>query len=319
FFLRTGSCATEAAVRIARRRTGQPIILTAGFHGWHDIFQRYPWSDDSTAKDHYIQDFQYDLDILQQMLSWNRGKVAGIVVTPEPSVFPPELLHQSARMAMLHGALLIVDEVLCGLRYADGGYCQAHRVPADLITLSEGLAQGIGLSAVIGTADAMSGADGVYLGNTYLRENRAFVAANLTQQIFEEDGIVARLADSGAVLKRLFHESFASFGIPARVLGSDAMFDIVMPSQRHGSAFVRRCLQYGIYTGYPATYMSNISMGNTFFSTLQEALKGALADYCKDEDMTARVTDRSMIEYCWRAFRATANTCLSNKTYWAQL
>ncbi|SPK77618.1 protein of unknown function (plasmid) [Cupriavidus taiwanensis] len=54
--------------------------------------------------------------------------------------------------------------------------------PADLITLSKGLAQGIGLSAVIGTADAMSGADGVYLGNTYLRENRAFVAANLSSK-----------------------------------------------------------------------------------------------------------------------------------------
>ncbi|UIF88205.1 aminotransferase class III-fold pyridoxal phosphate-dependent enzyme [Cupriavidus sp. UYPR2.512] len=318
FFLRTGSCATEAAVRIARHRTGQPIILTAGFHGWHDIFQQYPWQETPPANDHYIQDFQYDLDILEQQLSRNRGKVAAIFVTPEPSVFPPELLHQIARMAILHGALLIVDEVLCGLRYANGGYCQRHKVPADLITLAKGIAQGIGLSAVIGTADAMSGADGVYLGNTYLRENRAFVAGNLTQEIFEEDGTVARLAESGAALKRLFDESFARSGIPARVLGSDTMFDIVMPSQRHGQAFVRRCLQYGIYTGYPATYMSNVSMGDKFFSALQEALKGALADYCKDEDMTAQVTDRSMVEYCWQAFRATENACLSNKTYWAR-
>ncbi|MFC6839855.1 aminotransferase class III-fold pyridoxal phosphate-dependent enzyme [Xanthomonas theicola] len=42
FFLRTGSCATEAAVRIARHRTGRPVVLTAGFHGWHDLFQQRP-------------------------------------------------------------------------------------------------------------------------------------------------------------------------------------------------------------------------------------------------------------------------------------
>ncbi|MGF6961318.1 aminotransferase class III-fold pyridoxal phosphate-dependent enzyme [Paraburkholderia youngii] len=199
FFLRTGSCATEAAVRIARYRTGRPVLLTAGFHGWHDLFQQPPWSDSPPARDQHIQDFRYDLDLLEQQLVMNRGRVAGIFFTPEPSIFPAALLHEISRLAKLHGALLIVDEVLCGLRYASGGYCQKHGVKADLITLAKGIAQGIGLSAVVGTDEAMTGADTAYLGHTYLRENRAFVAGNLTQEIFEEAGIVARLAESGSV------------------------------------------------------------------------------------------------------------------------
>ncbi|MET2832804.1 aminotransferase class III-fold pyridoxal phosphate-dependent enzyme [Mesorhizobium shangrilense] len=220
FFLRTGSCATEAAVRIARHRTGRPVILTAGFHGWHDIFQQHPWSGNPPAKDQHIQDFQYDLDNLEQQLVGNEGRVAGIFVTPESSVFPPELLQEISRMASPHGVLLIVDEVLCGRRYAKGGYYRKHGVKADLITLAKGIAQGIGLSAVVGTAGAMVGADKAYLGNTYLRENRAYVAGNLTQEISEEAEIAARIAESGLALKRQFQTSFERSEIPARVLGA---------------------------------------------------------------------------------------------------
>ncbi|MGF6439842.1 glutamate-1-semialdehyde aminotransferase [Paraburkholderia youngii] len=228
-----------------------------------------------------------------------------------------ELLHEISRLAKLHGALLIVDEVLCGLRYASGGYCQKHGVKADLITLTKGIAQGIGLSAVVGTDEAMTGADTAYLGHTYLRENRAFVAGNLTQEIFEEAGIVARLAESGSALKRLFLTAFERSKIPARVLGSDSMFDIVLPSEKHGKAFAQKCLQHGIYVGYPATYMSNASMNEVFFEALEPALDLALADYCRSEDMTTPFTDASMVEYCMEAFRTTEKACLSNKHYWA--
>ncbi len=317
FFLRTGSCATEAAVRIARHRTGRPVILTAGFHGWHDLFQQHPWSDNPPAEDRHVQDFQYDLDVLERQLVENEGKVAGIFFTPEPSVFPPELLRNIARIARLHGVLLIVDEVLCGLRYANGGYCQQHGVKADLITLAKGIAQGVGLSAVVGTADAMEGADRAYLGNTYLRENRAFVAGNLTQEIFAEGQIVTRLAESGSALKALFLRSFERNAIPARILGSDSMFDIVLPTLSHGQAFAQRCLQHGIYIGYPGKYMSNAAMDDTFFSALQSALDGALADYRKDQDMTVHVTEASVVEYCAKAFHATERACLSNKHHWA--
>ncbi|NTG18548.1 aminotransferase class III-fold pyridoxal phosphate-dependent enzyme, partial [Agrobacterium rhizogenes] len=264
FFLRTGSCATEAAIRIARHRTGRSVILTAGFHGWHEIFQQYPWSDNPPAKDQHIQDFQYDLDMLERQLAESAGRVAGIFITPEPSVFPPELLQDVSKLATRHRVLLIVDEVLCGLRYAKGGYCQKHGVKADLITLAKGIAQGIGLSAVVGTADAMAGADGAYLGNTYLRENRAFVAGNLTQEIFEEADIMARIAESGAALKKHFQTAFEHSEIPVRVIGSETMFRIVLPTQKHGRAFAQRCLQHGIYSGYPGTYMSNASMDAPF-------------------------------------------------------
>jgi hypothetical protein len=95
------------------------------------------------------------------------------------------------------------------------------------------------------------------------------------------------------------------------------MFDLVLPSLRHGRAFAQRCLQHGIYIGYPGKYMSNASMDNAFFSALQPALERALADYRKDEDMTAQVTDASVVEYCAKAFHATEKACLSNKHHWA--
>ncbi|WP_211288299.1 aminotransferase class III-fold pyridoxal phosphate-dependent enzyme [Xanthomonas theicola] len=220
-------------------------------------------------------------------------------------------------MAKSHGALLIVDEVLCGLRYAKGGYCRQHGVKADLIALAKGIAQGTGLSAVVGTDDAMAGADRAYLGNTYLRENRAFVAGNLTQELFEEADIMARLAENGSTLKRQFQVSFEHHRVPALVLGSGTMFDVILPSQKHGSVFAQKCLQNGIYTGYPGTYMSNASMDEAFFGALQPALQRALLDYRKEADMGAQVTDTSMVDYCAQAFHATRDACLSNKHHWA--
>ncbi|XSC42235.1 hypothetical protein ACF1BQ_027550 [Bradyrhizobium sp. RDT10] len=35
-FIRTGSCATTAAVRLARAHTGVNLVLTSEYHGWHD-------------------------------------------------------------------------------------------------------------------------------------------------------------------------------------------------------------------------------------------------------------------------------------------
>ncbi|MFP4897438.1 aminotransferase, partial [Paraburkholderia sp. EG304] len=85
----------------------------------------------------------------------------------------------------------------------------------------------------------------------------------------------------------------------------------------HGKAFAQKCLQHGIYVGYPATYMSNASMNEAFFEALEPALDLALADYCRAEDMTTPFTDASMVEYCMEAFRTTEKACLSNKHYWA--
>ncbi|MCK1333376.1 aminotransferase class III-fold pyridoxal phosphate-dependent enzyme [Bradyrhizobium sp. CW9] len=35
-FFRTGSCATTAAIRLARAHMGTNLVLTSGYHGWHD-------------------------------------------------------------------------------------------------------------------------------------------------------------------------------------------------------------------------------------------------------------------------------------------
>lgn len=35
-FFRTRSCATTAAIRLARAHMGTNLVLTSGYHGWHD-------------------------------------------------------------------------------------------------------------------------------------------------------------------------------------------------------------------------------------------------------------------------------------------
>lgn len=315
FFLRTGSCATEAATRIARYRTMKPIVITAGFHGWHEQFQQGPWDSIAPTVNQNIVDFQYDLNLLEHYLNKHRGYVAGVFITPEPSFFPPEFIRDVGMLAHKNDTLFIVDEVLCGLRYAHNGYCYHHNIDADLITFAKGLAQGTALSAVVGTGDAMKGADTAYLGNTYLRENRAFVLGNQTQEYFLKFNVIETLQRNGKRLKKTLECAFKEFDIPAVIRGHDALFDVVFPTADFGHKYAQLMLKNGVYIGYPATYMSTIMMDDTFFQKLSDRL-GKVAKELNHLSKRDVLSDCSFTDYASEAFKTTKETCLYNSEYW---
>ncbi|MBJ7554917.1 aminotransferase class III-fold pyridoxal phosphate-dependent enzyme, partial [Marinomonas spartinae] len=282
FFLRTGSCATEAAVRIARRTTGKAIVLVSGFHGWHEIFQQPPWDEKNPCLDNNIIDFKYDLILLEKYIFELNGKISSIFITPEPSIFTPDYIRKISEISERNGIIFIVDEVLCGLRYSSEGYCYKHNIRADIITIAKGLAHATAMSAVIGTEKAMFGADLSYLGNTYLRENKAFALANLTQSFFEEYDVINELRTKGDRLKRLFIDCILKHNIPAKVIGDSTMFDVVFSDDNLGCNFSKLAMLNGIYIGYPATYMSSYAMNDDFFDELKIRLNSTLEELSRE-------------------------------------
>ena len=97
-----------------------------------------------------------DLDALHRCLDRYGREVAALIMEPvmgNAGVIPPHdgFLHEARQAAHEHGALLIFDEVITGLRVAPGGAQECYLVEPDITVLSKALGGGFPISA-FGTA-----------------------------------------------------------------------------------------------------------------------------------------------------------------------
>lgn len=254
-FFRTGSCATAAAARLARVATGRRLVLTSGFHGWHDSYLQVK-ERVIEARDPETIDFGYSLERLQRTLETSGAQVAAVIVTPEVGYFPVPYYQALARLVRASGAVLIYDEVMTGFRYGVGGF---HSVlgggAPDLVTVSKGIANGTALSAVLGTAEIMDAFEETYLGNTYLRELTPFVIAEVTLPILTAGGAIDTMQARGSELLDGFNQVFAEHGIEAQAFGPSAMFDVIFHDDSLGREFYTRLLSDGVLLEYGGTHL----------------------------------------------------------------
>ncbi|MET7466357.1 aminotransferase class III-fold pyridoxal phosphate-dependent enzyme [Nonomuraea sp. NPDC005501] len=248
-FFRTGSCATTAAVRLARVHTGARTVLTSGYHGWHDWQLQYRPSQGLPDRDPDTVDFGYDLDLLDR-LARRRGDLAAVIVTPEVNVFPPAFVREVERITRAHGGLLVLDEVMTGFRYAWGGYHAAAGVSPDLVTLSKGLANGFALSAVAGDAAVMRAARRTHLGNTYQREVTPFAAALATLDAGAGGATIEAMRAAGERLMRGLDRLFEEASVAAWARAWPTMFDVVFADAELGRRFFASLRD----SGYPMEY-----------------------------------------------------------------
>ncbi len=114
-----------------------------------------------------------------------------------------------------HGALLILDEVMCGMgRTGTLHACEQEGVVPDLMTIAKGLGGGYQpIGAVLAQkriVDAMSAGTGFFQhGHTYLGHPVACAAALAVQRVIERDGLLALVRARGASLRTRLEERFA--------------------------------------------------------------------------------------------------------------
>ena len=84
-FLKTGSEANAAAVRVARAATGRDVLAIGGYHGWHDWYAVTTPRPKGIPKDlaKLVVPFTYnDLASLEAALDEHRGRVAAVIMEP---------------------------------------------------------------------------------------------------------------------------------------------------------------------------------------------------------------------------------------------
>jgi glutamate-1-semialdehyde 2,1-aminomutase len=171
-FANSGTEADVSAVRLARAYTGRPKIVQfeGHYHGWSDtLFNRYHAPLDELSSGPYgpalpgtrgLNGAPYeslvvrwnDFDSLERCLDDHPGQIAAVVMEPvmgNAGVIPPQPNYlENVRAATKdHGALLIFDEVITGMRVAAGGGQELYGVRPDITVISKALGGGYPVAA----------------------------------------------------------------------------------------------------------------------------------------------------------------------------
>lgn len=236
---RTGGEANAIAVRIARATTGKNRVAICGYHGWHDWYLAANLATNSALDGHLMpglapagvpiqmrgttQPFEFnDESSLEGILS--QGDVAAVVMEIERNQKPNQaFLDRVRELCSSNGALLVVDECTSGFRENFGGLHLEYGLRPDLALFGKAIGNGYAITAVLGSEDAMLGAQSSFISSTFWSERLGPVAALATLSRMEETVSWAVNAETGRRVKNSWKGVFDSLGIEASVFGLDAM------------------------------------------------------------------------------------------------
>lgn len=262
FFVKTGSDATTAAIRVSRGYTGKKKILRCGYHGWHDwcvevkggVLEKLY---EDTHEFHYN-----DLNSLEKLLEQFKGDVAAIIITPiahplahEIETPKPGYLEGVRHLADRFGAVLIFDEVRTGFRVALGGAQLKYGVRPDIGVFGKALANGYPIGAVCGLKKIFEPVtDGkVFVSSTFFPNSLEMVAALKTIEILERENVIESIWKKGEDFLKGLSDAAKKTGAPVTISGIPPMPCITFNKDDQGrykelrKKFYTHCIRGGIF------------------------------------------------------------------------
>lgn len=247
-FLKTGSDATTASIRIARAHTNRIKVMRCGYHGWHDWCVEMKGGIPPKFYEDVFE-FRYnDLDQLEDLMKQHGDQTAAIIMTPfghplhqkmeEPK---PGFLEGVRALATKYGAVLIFDEIRTGFRLRLGGAQQLYGVTPDLAVLGKGMANGYAISVVTGKAEVMmAAAQKLFISSTFFPNSDGFIAALKTIEILERDNVLAQIWERGGRFLKKVQEIIDKYEVGAELSGVAPMFFITFKKDEAGTYRAKR-------------------------------------------------------------------------------
>jgi glutamate-1-semialdehyde 2,1-aminomutase len=267
-FAKNGSDATTAAVKLARAVTGRPLVALCSDHAFFSIddwfIARTPMSAGIPGEIGELTiGFPYgDLAATEELLTRHEGQVACLILEAATQHDPPAGYLEGLRdLAHRHGALLIFDEMITGFRFSAAGAQGLYGVTPDLSTFGKALGNGFAVSALAGRREFMErgglrdNRERVFLlSTTHGAETHALAAAIATMNVYESEGISARLHELGDKLAAGVREVAAAAGVQDHVVvrgrASNLVFgtldENLVPSQPYRTLFLRELILGGV-------------------------------------------------------------------------
>jgi glutamate-1-semialdehyde 2,1-aminomutase len=207
--------------------------------------------------------FRYnDLASLETLFDEHPDRIAAVVLEAETTT-PPEagFLDSLIALSRGRGALVILDEMITGFRWHNGGARAFHRMDPDLLAYGKALGNGFAVSALVGRREIME-LGGLrhrrprvfLLSTTFGAEYPALAAACAVIRTYREEPVVETLWRQGQRLADGVRRVVSAAGL-------DGYFDVAgrpcnlvyvardaerRPSQAFRTLFLRETLRRGL-------------------------------------------------------------------------
>lgn len=205
-FVKNGSDATAAAVRLARAYTGRDIVAVCGYHGMDD------WYIGTTVNNLGVPEqiselgktFEYNnIESLKALFEKYTGQIAAVILEPIQAEGPKNgFLEELKKIVHANGAILIFDEVVSGFRYALGGASELYKVTPDLAAIGKGMGNGLSISAVVGRKELLELIEtkNVFISTTFGGETLSIAGALEAIKILEQSGTYEKIWNLGTMM-----------------------------------------------------------------------------------------------------------------------
>ena len=266
FLCNSGAEANEAAIKLARkwataqgREPGRRVILSfsGGFHG------RTLAAVTATAQPKYHEGFEplpggfrySDFNDLAAAAAAMVGDdVCAVLVEPvqgEGGVTPAtdEFLHGLRALCDRHGALLVLDEIQCGMGRSGHLFaCHGYGVVPDVVTLAKALGSGFPIGAMLvgeRAAEVMQfGSHGSTFGGNPLAASVALAALHE----LSSPALQANVERQSSAIRDALASLDAEFGLFAQIRGRGLMIGAQLRTKHAGKAadVLDRCVDHGL-------------------------------------------------------------------------
>lgn len=285
-FANSGAEAVENAVKIARKFTGRPGIVsfTRAFHGRTLLgmsltskvkpykFQMGPFAP-ATYKAPFpypfhkpasMTDDEYVAFCLKQFEEFFLTEVAveevaAVIMEPVQGeggfIVPPKAFVQGVyNFCKNNGILFIADEIQTGFCRTGSMFAvsQFDIVP-DIMTMSKSIAAGLPISAVTGRAEVMDAPNPGEIGGTYNGSPLACVAALAVIEKMEREDLAGRSQKIGETIRNHFSALQAEFPAIGDVRGMGAMCAVEFvdpatgaPAKELVAKLIKGCYESGV-------------------------------------------------------------------------
>lgn len=222
FFAVCGATANEAALKIAKKHGNRKrpdgdyeiVALHRSFHG------RTMGALSATGSRKYQRPFEPlvpgfrhieadDLDALREAVTHKTAAVLLETVMGEGGVrdLSPEFLREAQSLCREHDALLILDEVQCGVGRTGKWFAfQHHGLEPDLVTLAKGLGGGVPIGAVLARGKAATILEPGDHGTTFGGNPLSTAAALAVLDTIEHSDLLAHASRLGGMMRKALLE-----------------------------------------------------------------------------------------------------------------
>lgn len=267
-FAKDGSSITTAAIKLARAHTGRDKIALCGDH---PFFAVHDWFIGTTEIDGGIPQetknrslkFRYDdIDSLFALFREHPGEIAAVIMEPAKYSDPSDgYLQRVQDLCSEHGAVFVLDEMITGFRWHNGGAQKLYGVVPDLSAFGKALGNGMSVSALVGKKELMElgGLDHdrervFLLSTTHGAETHALAGAIATMQVYQREPVIETLHAQGTKLKQGVNRVIANHGLEkyVEVVGKPSCMVLVCrdpdgnPSQAFRTLMLQETIKHGI-------------------------------------------------------------------------